>query len=535
MTEAQVHLNTKVTDITTINGKYQLTAGKNTYDCDGVIIAAPLEHSAIQIPTQIPSPRTFQMTHSALIEGELNTAFFKTTDLPEMILTTENTSLTFSSIGLIYSKVDGVKFSAAYFLSQADDVTLSVFEKYDRVGGRMTDFPFRDATIEAGGTIIHVNNKYMVGFAQLLGLQLVSPGRYFDGVMRMGIYNGHEFVLMTSQWSLLSTLNMLWRYGIGNLRAMGGKVQETLEKFEKIYTLQDDNKSYKSPDEMLKAIELFETTQISLEAIMTELEIDPRLINELMAAITRVNYGQNTTMSGFGGLVGLAGSGSDLRAVVGGDAQIPQGLLEMAKAQVHLNTKVTAITSTNGKYQLRAKENTYDCDGVIIAVPLEHCAIQLPVQNTLERTFQITHTTFVEGDLNTAFFETTDLPEMILTTENTSLIFTSIGLQYRKDGVSLYKVFSRSPMTPDTLSLLFLPSYKVIQTYPWSAYPKYKVPETFTPFELLPGLLYPNAIENAASAMEMSALSGRNAAILMQNFLGLEPTSMPFAHVKEEL
>jgi hypothetical protein len=47
----------------------------------------------------------------------------------------------------------------------------------------------------------------------------------------------------------------------------------------------------------------------------------------------------------------------------------------------------------------------------------------------------------------------------------------------------------------------------------WSAYPKYDPPEQLTPFQLAPGLYYANAIETGASAIEMSAIAGRNAAL----------------------
>ena len=54
---------------------------------------------------------------------------------------------------------------------------------------------------------------------------------------------------------------------------------------------------------------------------------------------------------------------------------------------------------------------------------------------------------------------------------------------------------------------------------PVQAYPRFDPPEDFARWELAEGLYYPNAIENAASAMEMSALAGRNAALLAARHL----------------
>ncbi|EQC35229.1 hypothetical protein SDRG_07458 [Saprolegnia diclina VS20] len=428
--------------------------------------------------------------------------------------------------------------SAAHFLADAG-VRLSVFEKEGHVGGRMHAFPYRGVKIEAGGTIIHVNNKYMVGFAQRLGLTLVKPGQFIDGTLRMGIFTGDDFALETSTSSYVTMAKMLWRYGPLNLKRMKNIVQKTLDKFDAIYTLQDAGAAYASPTDLLAALGLLETTKTSLEAIMVANGVSPRLINELMASITRVNYGQNTTMSGFGGLVGLAGSGDDLRAIVGGDYQIPEGLLREANADVYLNTTITSITpATDGTFELMTSGGSgATCSAVVIAAPLELSNVALPSQvHIAPRRFQMTYTTFVQGELHSAYFQRpSDVPETILTTENTSLPFSSIGLQYRKDGVSLYKVFSRAPMTPAVLATFFEPRFEIVQTYPWAAYPTFHVPEVFGPFEVLPGLVYPNAIENAASAMEMSALSGRNAAHLLLAHLQLPATTASFAHIKDEL
>lgn len=53
----------------------------------------------------------------------------------------------------------------------------------------------------------------------------------------------------------------------------------------------------------------------------------------------------------------------------------------------------------------------------------------------------------------------------------------------------------------------------------WYAYPKFSPPERFAPFKLAPGIFYNNAWENAASAMEMSAISAHNSALLVKEHL----------------
>jgi hypothetical protein len=45
---------------------------------------------------------------------------------------------------------------------------------------------------------------------------------------------------------------------------------------------------------------------------------------------------------------------------------------------------------------------------------------------------------------------------------------------------------------------------------------RFQPPEKFAPFLLSPGLCYNNALENAASAMEVAAVAAKNCALLVQ-------------------
>jgi prenylcysteine oxidase / farnesylcysteine lyase len=79
---------------------------------------------------------------------------------------------------------------------------------------------------------------------------------------------------------------------------------------------------------------------------------------------------------------------------------------------------------------------------------------------------------------------------------------------------SLYKLFSPQPLPHAWLDLAFQAGYEVAASRSWAAYPKFDPPESFAPFVLSEGLYYSGAWENAASAMEMAAIAGRNSAIL---------------------
>jgi prenylcysteine oxidase/farnesylcysteine lyase len=82
----------------------------------------------------------------------------------------------------------------------------------------------------------------------------------------------------------------------------------------------------------------------------------------------------------------------------------------------------------------------------------------------------------------------------------------------------VWKVFSRKPLTDEQQRKLF-PHATETKAVVWQAYPHYTPPEKFLPFVLDEGVFYVNAIEWSASAMEMSALSARNAALLTGRYL----------------
>ena len=62
-------------------------------------------------------------------------------------------------------------------------------------------------------------------------------------------------------------------------------------------------------------------------------------------------------------------------------------------------------------------------------------------------------------------------------------------------------------------------STAVLRCRDWQAYPHFSPPEHFQPFKLAPGLYLNNAWENAASAMEMSAVAAKNCALLIARHL----------------
>lgn len=243
------------------------------------------------------------------------------------------------------------------------------------------------------------------------------------------------------------------------------------------------------------------------------------------------------------GAVSLAGSQGGLWSVEGGNWKVCDGLLSTSKATVYKNTRITEVVKTtqgnaeHPVYTLKGDSQIPDkqYDIVIVAVPFEisnyffdckDCK-HWPVPKELGE-FWRTVATFVHGQVNMThfgFLTEDDIPEVIGTTETPKNYFNSVGMQEPVENRSntdpkelpIRKVFSRSDLSTSQLNELFS-NVDEVKAVSWLAYPHYTPPEKFWSFVLDDGVFYVNAIEHSASAMEMSAVSAKNAALLAHQY-----------------
>lgn len=288
------------------------------------------------------------------------------------------------------------------------------------------------------------------------------------------------------------------------------------------------------------------------------------MVDDLVCCAMKVNYGQNNKdLDAFTAFVSLAGmEDGSLWRVLGGNCQIPQKALESSKAAL-VQANVTSVTRNNkdGKtsYTVAYDKQTTkdpessglstDFDVVIIAHPLNLSMVKFenfPTQiySVAAKTpYHRTVATFIKGELNGKMFGLegpsypTSFPLEIMTNDlvDSPVDFNSISIQIPVDikdtdtkdfckplaqePTRVWKVFSRNPLTIADKSRLFR-SIESEVTKDWLAYPQYNPPEEYPPFVLDgEGLLYVNAIEKVASAAEMSCIGGKNAALLVKDYL----------------
>lgn len=221
-------------------------------------------------------------------------------------------------------------------------------------------------------------------------------------------------------------------------------------------------------------------------------------------------------------------------SIEGGNKLIPEGLLNLSNANFIKADVLEVVLLPDDKFMVNYKDLSLkgnimsdNFDIVILSAPLIENVDNIKFLNfkkdfqQFERKYHQTVATFVKGTLNPSAFDATSVPDDILT-NNATLVFNSIAKCTPVEShdfflnESVYKVFSQDVLNRDIVEKLFT-KVNIVKHISWLAYPHYIPSEKFVPFVLHPGLYYTNAIELSASAMEMSAISAKNVALLIYN------------------
>ncbi|XP_022617944.1 prenylcysteine oxidase 1 [Seriola dumerili] len=437
--------------------------------------------------------------------------------------------------------------ATAYYLRQefGAGVKIDVFES-GTVGGRLATVKIGEYEYETGGSVIHPLNLHMKHFIEKLGI----PARK-DVSSKMAIFDGKELTFEESDWFILNFLRMLWQYGFNFLR-MQMWVESVLDKFMRIYQYQQYGYSFSNVERLLHAMggdNFLTLMNQTLEETMIGEGFSQIFLNDIVAPITRVNYGQSVRIHGFVGAVSLAGADSGLWAVDGGNKRVCSGLLYHSKSDL-IPARVTSIavkvrpskTGTTASFyevsyvgESGSAHSLYDI--VVIATPLHQGKSDITfsgfspqIPSNYPGRYHQTVSTLVHGLLNMSYLGTTQpasefTVSEVLTTDSKGSVINSLSsldpvhipAGYKRPPASqtkVWKVFSPQPLSQEQLQNMFL-SWDSVSESRWLAYPAYCPPHRKTPpFILHNRLYYLNAVEWAASAMEMSSISARNVALL---------------------
>lgn len=449
-------------------------------------------------------------------------------------LQTYSTAASRPHIAVIGGGIGGA--TACYYLSELFGSSGAKIDIYEarRVGGRLAVVDIGGRNYEAGGSIIHKRNRYMNNFAEKLGLKHShSPGG------RLGLYDGNSYAFKESNFWLWTYAELLMRYGMSMFR-WDNLMNHMLDDFDRIYEHQDKGLSFTTVEKLLAAMSpnFVNLTQETTEYVLDALQFSDKFIKELGLAVTRVNYGQTTQINGLVGSISLAAAQPALWSVEKGNYQLADGAITLAKATL-LYARVNNIyLNYNGKYELEIGEedvdsnNTAIYDIVVIASPQTSDQATITFKGFPENTshfsghYHQTIATFVQGKLNYSYFGFNDESDAVedIVTINTSMLYNSVSRNFPvdwseeddKDLLPVYKIFSQEDLSEIILDEMF-ETRTVTKAIDWLAYPHYTPPEALGSFQLHDRLYYTSAIEWAGSAMEMSAIAGRNVALLAYN------------------
>lgn len=222
----------------------------------------------------------------------------------------------------------------------------------------------------------------------------------------------------------------------------------------------------------------------------------------------------------------MAGMDGSLWSVKGGNKKVAKKLLNKSKAKL-IHEYVIQITKNNESYTLLTNSKETNYDYVVFAAPLtENQRVPITFSNmpkALKKAgkYQRTVSTLINGNINrTKFSPLTDNDKspIIIISNNDEDVFNSIsnvqGIN-KKFKSNIWKVFSQKPLSNNQLDELFenIDDIKVVD---WLAYPQYQVPTESQSFHIADRLYHINAIEWAASAMEMICIGAKNVALLIK-------------------
>jgi len=334
-----------------------------------------------------------------------------------------------------------------------------------------------------------------------------------------------ESIIRTSGMPFLGSLinlgSMLWRYGM-TLLNMKSTISTMMKSWETLYTFEEP---YETTEELFKKMNLYDLITVTSPGYFDTNGVSHQFQREMLGAMTRVNYNTDAEiMNAFAVAVSAIGSGDDLFTVTEGNRVVSEKLVEASKADVKLNARVSSISAgENGKYLVDGVEY----DAVVISAPIEHAEFEFPgleidpyVFNA--RTYQVVHVTFVSGTPNPEYFKITGkVPDLVLTVEEPSLPFSSIGRQAGindDDGKPVYKIFSKQELDDALLNDLFT-NRSTLYHRVFHAYPVLS-PQKLVPIRLHNNLFYVNSMESVVSTMETETISAKNVARLIAKSFG---------------
>jgi predicted NAD/FAD-dependent oxidoreductase len=399
--------------------------------------------------------------------------------------------------------------SAAYFAHKyLPDSKVTVYEREDRVGGRVFTFNTKKMRNEIGASFFHPINRTVCGIVKEMNLNVTK----FEEPMDIAVFDGTEIVFQSGQSKFFMMLKLLTKYKLNVLKILLS-LREAEGKIEKWYEKESPVEFW----ELFESVDLDEWYRMPFDQILAEMGVDKNFVDEMVTPITRIIYSQNAELGGFAGLTSLLGVyGESMYSLEDGNDVLPKKLLEASNSKLKLGCKVESVEKTSkGSFRVSSKENASVFDGVIVAAPLEVADISfdgVANQEKQAREYQKIYIKIMQGTVDSRYFNldaSSKLPSIILTSKDADPI-TRFSINESAGDESWVTVTSTEPIGNSLLDELFR-NGRTILDHTWkAAYPVFKPIPKIPSTCLDKGLIYLNVMESAASSLESSAFAALN-------------------------
>lgn len=316
--------------------------------------------------------------------------------------------------------------------------------------------------------------------------------------------------------------------------ADGMKLLMQISKFKKHlkrnYRIRGEDGTFGTIPEFLKISQMNDWTEKSMKDICKTSGISSSYANDVLNPIVRVIYDQNINVSGFAGIVSVLPSVTAAYSVNNGNSELVSALFKRSGAHVHLNTIISIIEydANEKKYTFRNqnKQEVWKGDVVVLAAPIEFLNLTFKNVNIDEglsekhfRDYVHWFVTHVQADgLSPAYFNTQkdEVPDVIMTYENSTSPFNVISIidSAVNSNQKIYKIFSNVDVSDRLDSMFINHSDSLVQHWNYT-FPDLQPPRHYQPLKAANNLYYVNTMESVVTAMEGSAISGRNVAKLI--------------------
>jgi prenylcysteine oxidase/farnesylcysteine lyase len=393
-----------------------------------------------------------------------------------------------------------------------DAVDIVVLEAGDTVGGRAQRTAFAGEVVEVGGTLLHSSNVLVVDLMARLGLEKATQAAEAPlSESTVGIWNGERFVLRTrGGWRFLAAL--VTRYRLRSLRGLVAAAKDALGRVSSLYPQLVEGRTFASPTELAEAGGFAGLSSLSLADALAGHGVSRRTVDEIGTGIVHNMYNQEPDMAAMPGLAGLVGAGlagGGLFSVADGNDGLVAGSLRLAAAEVRTGARVVEVR--DDRTVVLADGSAVEADIVVLAVPLAVAGIAVATTEPLPETaYRRVHVTLAAGRPSAEHFGRATPPEAIFTTADARRHFNSLARigWSREHGVPILKFFSLEPLGDDLVNSI-IDDCREIKRLEWSAYPIMPVAPETAPFEIAPGVFFPNALEPIVSTLETETIAGR--------------------------